>query len=583
MSIEKIGYRAITAKEHKEKRIFAPFSQANNSLASTKTYSKYNNSYALAFLGKTEYTENEMDFRRWRKKIAQKIHKASVEYTARDWDNYTNATPENEQKVEAAFSKYMTAVSDKKDFEYLKQIAKGEISNPKLKESMEDLLKQYAENVTHKEEIEKLEMQTQKLQGTVSKYRGEIDGKKYANGDLDDKFLNEVNPIKRKAIYDARKGASGDIYAPKLIKLVKSRNEFAKKLGYDDYFSYMLDTGYKTNEKELFNLIEEMDEKTSDTYKKLSSKTEERLADTYKIPAHDLQPWHYGLEADDSPITEVNKYFKTKEMPIEIGQTLFKNMGYNTESKSLTLDLYPRDGKNQHAYSFPVDTAKDVRLLMNARPDLDTLETFEHEGGHNFYDLGISLHLPYFERDCASQATTEAIAMMHGALPVKEKSLVKMLGITPELATKLEVDRMGESLKFIRFCLHFVTFEKELYKNPDQDLKKLWYESEKKYLNRNMPKILDNRWASEKIHLVAAPAYYHSYFKAEIMWAQLYEAASKKLGNLTENPKTANLFNSKLFRLGQSLKEAGAIKHFTGKEFSTSAYCKQLEELLKYI
>lgn len=580
MIIEKIGYKPLTTNNTKNTYTFK-----SNNINYQEQVSKipYNNAYAISFLGKTEYSQNEMDFRNLRKQLATKIHKADANYWTASWNNMAQSTEENAQKEEKAFSQYMTAASGKNDFEALKQIEQKGITNSKLKESLDDLLDMYAVNVSHKDELEHLQSEANKVLAPVSNYRGVINGKSYTNGEIDSMLLSETNPAERNKLYQARKVEIGNRTAPKLIELVEIRNKFAQKLGHNDYFSYMLDKGFKTSEEALFNLISKMDEQTSEIYNTISDKNNIKLANIYGITPDELQPWHYGLELPGSPTIEGNKYVKSVNDVIRLTDDTYKSMGWDFSKMPLKRDLLPREGKDQHAYCFDIDSGKDARIFMNARPDIESIRTSFHEHGHGIYDLGISTHLPYFNRQTASPMTTEAVAMMAQALPTKENILTKQLNVPIDLAKRLEMKRIEDSLGFMRFCMHLITFEKQLYTNPKQDLQKLWYESEHKYLNRNIPKVLDNRWASERMHLVGFPAYYQNYFRAELLASQLYDVATQKLGPLTQNSNTAKLFNSKLFSLGNTLKEAGTIKHFTGSELSIAAYCKQLQNLTKYI
>ena len=63
-------------------------------------------------------------------------------------------------------------------------------------------------------------------------------------------------------------------------------------------------------------------------------------------------------------------------------------------------------------------------------------------------------------------------------------------------------------------------FEQELYKNPEQNLNKLWWGLVKKFqlidFSRDEPD-----WAS-KIHLVSSPVYYHNYVLGNLLASQLH-------------------------------------------------------------
>ena len=63
-------------------------------------------------------------------------------------------------------------------------------------------------------------------------------------------------------------------------------------------------------------------------------------------------------------------------------------------------DLYPRDGKCQHAFCIDIDREGDVRVLANVAPDRYWADTMLHELGHGAFDLGIDRSLPWLLRGC---------------------------------------------------------------------------------------------------------------------------------------------------------------------------------------
>ena len=116
-----------------------------------------------------------------------------------------------------------------------------------------------------------------------------------------------------------------------------------------------------------------------------------------------------------------------------------------------------------------------------------------------------------------------------------------------------------------------------MYKNPDQDLKKLWHDMKVKYQMRDEKEELDNGWATIP-HYLSHPAYYQNYFRATIIKAQIYNYLREKLGNITENSKTAEVLKEELFKYGISKEEIELIEKMTGKKLSVEDFFESLSE-----
>ena len=91
--------------------------------------------------------------------------------------------------------------------------------------------------------------------------------------------------------------------------------------------------------------------------------------------------------------------------------------------------------------------------------------------------------LPWLLRQPAHTFTTEAIAMLHGRLVRDETFLERFAGVAPEIARdprNLEMQRR-EMLIFAAWVQVMTRFERELYRDPDQDLGALWWQLVERY------------------------------------------------------------------------------------------------------
>ena len=78
-------------------------------------------------------------------------------------------------------------------------------------------------------------------------------------------------------------------------------------------------------------------------------------------------------------------------------------------------------------------------------------------------------------------------------------------------------------LIFLRWATTLIRFERELYRNPAQDLNRLWWEYVERFQKVTPPENRDRpEWAS-KIHLASSPVYYQNYVLGELMASQLLQ------------------------------------------------------------
>jgi peptidyl-dipeptidase A len=248
-------------------------------------------------------------------------------------------------------------------------------------------------------------------------------------------------------------------------------------------------------------------------------------------------------------------------------------MGYDIENMGITLDLFPRKNKNTHGFAFCIKPGKDARILANLTNNAKSLDTIMHELGHCVYDIGIDPNLPFVEQDCSSPVMTEAIAMMTGDLPKAEDMLNDY--VPAEVLTPFMNELKEDDAKFVTRSLEIINFEREMYKNPEQDLKLLWKNMKQKYLYRGNTTEINNEWATIP-HYLSHPGYYQNYFRAALLKAQIYNAMRKELGDITKNQNAAKFLNERLFKFGSSVWEEDLIIQLTGKPLSEDDFCSRI-------
>lgn len=486
------------------------------------------------------------------------------------WYFYINSNPETMKAYEAAQEEFSKLFSNKETYESFSSIELSKLPKHEQKQ-LKNLLKIFDKRINTGEMYKALEKKENEIAQKYNSYVPKIDGKEVSKPEISKIIQTESNPQLRQKAYEALiKG--GDLIANDMIDFVKMRNEFAKTKGYDNFFDYQLKEEFDVETPFLNKLIDQVYSGAKDKIKTIQEKSYSELRQIFG--KDNLQGYHYGLLTDSNPAKAVNKILENHSIE-DISKKAYAGMGYDVDKMisegKLTLDLYPRKGKNTHGFCFGIDPGKDSRILANLRNDALSLDTLNHEMGHCVYDLGISRDLTVIDRAPSSSAFTEAIAMMMGDLPKKEDILKD---IVPEkILIPFKKSISEDEANFVSKSLLIIDFERELYKNPNQNPSKLWADLRLKYRNQNHAQ--NNEWATIP-HYLSHPGYYQNYFRASLMKAQIYNHLQKVLGNITENTNTAKYLNDNIFSKGASVEEYDLIKQLTGKEFSAKDYIQTL-------
>lgn len=509
-------------------------------------------------------------FIKLRDKFSIGLEAVNIKEGRAGWNFYTSSTPENLKAYEEVQDEITELFSNREVFDEFNSIDRQKLPKHEQKQ-LKDLLLSFEERLNSGELFKALEKKENEIAQKYNSYVPTIDGKEVTKVEISQILQTEKDPEIRQKAYEALiKG--GDLIANDMVEFVKLRNEFAKSKGYDNFFEYKLKEGYDTDIEFLDKLISEVYSGAENKIKHYQDIDYSELKSIFKTT--ELQGYHYGLLTDSTPDKAVNEILEYSNIE-EIAKKAYNDMGYDIDKLisdgKLTLDLYPRKGKNTHGFSFGIEAGKDTRILANLRNDARSLDTLCHEMGHSMYDLGLSSSLPIVDKCPASSAFTEAIAMMMGDIQKKENILK---GIVPDnILEPFKQSLAKDEANFISKSLLIIDFEREFYRNPNQNPAKLWRDLRIKYRNQNHAE--NNEWATIP-HYLSHPAYYQNYFRASLMKAQIYKHLKSVLGNLTENSNTAKYLEENIFSKGASIEEYDLIKLLTGKEFSAKDYIELL-------
>jgi peptidyl-dipeptidase A len=440
--------------------------------------------------------------------------------------------------------------------------------------------------------LEDLVNRSNEIEQLFNVYRVKLDGKELSNNDALEKLAKETKSDKRQAVWDGLKQV-GEQVAPKLIALAKVRNKAAKMLGYENFWDMQIRL-QEHDPAQILAIFDELEKMTNAPFKAMKAEMDAELAKKFKIKPEAMMPWHYDnpffQAAPPSATVDLTDFYKDKpkEEIIEITKKFYSDIGLPCDDIVARSDLYERPGKSQHAFCISIDRGDDIRTLLNIKPDADWMETALHEEGHAIYSKGIDKTLIYNLRGEAHTFTTEAIAMLFGALASNPSWMIAYAKADEKKVKKVEgailEQRRREQLIFARWTIVMLNFEKALYENPDQDLNKLWWDMVERYqmlkrpANRNLAD-----WAS-KPHFSVAPVYYHNYMLGELFAAQLRGTLAKMANHTGPTSQLSfngrkdfgTFLNDKVFKPGMIEKWPEFVEHAVGEPLTAKYFAQEV-------
>ena len=509
----------------------------------------------------------------------EKVKPLAKEARLAYWEAANTGNSENYDKAGKLEFEIRQIYANPKEFALLKDMKKsGEVKGQILARQLDVLYNTYLANQIAPELLKRIVDLGTEIEKNFSTFRGTIQGKKVTTNEIKEILRTEMDSPKRKQAWLASKQV-GPVVAADLVKLVKLRNQAARKVGFDNYHILSL-TVAEQDVKELDRIFNELYELTNEPFAKLKAELDRILAAKYGVTVTELAPWHYHDPFfQETPLVydlDLDIYYQDEDVK-ELAVKFYDSIGLPVESILERSDLYEREGKNPHAFCTDIDKQGDVRILCNLKNNEQWMETILHELGHAAYDKYHDPKVPYLLREPAHIFTTEAIAMFFGRLSRNGAWMQGMLELSDEQRAEIEkVSSKYAKLKqliFVRWAMVMYDFEKQLYANPEQDLNSLWWEMVEKYQLVNRPQGRDQPDWAAKIHFTIAPCYYHNYVLGELLASQLHHHIVRNVLKLESDTdvsyvgrrKAGDFLCKKVFEPGSVYRWDGMIERATGE------------------
>jgi peptidyl-dipeptidase A len=535
-----------------------------------------------AFLAERIPLDREVNLAFWRATNASSEEEAAREYARKaelelQWKRL-HADPERFARIEA----FLEA---------------GDDFDPMLRRELELLRLACLPHQVPDEQLERMTELTNDVEQTFNLHRASFEGSEATDNDLREVLAEETDSARRQAAWEALKQV-GPVVEGRMRELVALRNLAARGLGYTDYYHMMMDA-QELDADDVKALFDRVEVETREPFAREKAALDATLAARFGTSVETLRPWHYAdpffQEAPQATEVDFDRFYASTDAGARNGENLvglavrfYAGMGMDVNAILAASDLYEKPAKEQHAYCTDIDRQGDVRVLANLRSNEQWADTLLHELGHAVYFHYVDrTDLPYLLRDMHI-LTTEAIAELMGGLTKNPTWLQQMLGVPEEdaaaVAEAAHLEARLQKLIFTRWSLVMLNFERELYRDPEQDLDTLWWDLVERYQGLTRPEGRSAPdWAS-KIHIASSPVYYHNYLMGEMMAAQLLEAIAREVYGtedaravtFVDRPDAGAFLIERVFSPGASIRWDELVRRATGEPLGPRAFVDSL-------
>ncbi len=500
-----------------------------------------------------------------------------------NWNLATTGKDEFAAACEQADLELRLFLADRNRFDTINTMLAGSDLNELERRQFVVAHNMMVENQLDKETLQQLVSKQIALQEIVTKFRGTIDGKEVNNKQIEEILRSSTDNDLRKKAWVASKQV-GAVLEPKLMDLIKLRNDSAVKLGYANYYEMEIEL-QEFDSSWLCGILTTYRQQTDVLFRRVKDAIDEAVGKRLGVEPDRLMPWHmsdmFFQEAPRTTQTDLAIFYEGKGDHVVEGfaTATYDSIGLDIRDILKRSDLYERPSKDQHAFTTHLDRQGDVRVLANLRPNETEMETLLHEMGHATYDKHLDFSLPALLRAAAHTFTTEAVAMFFGRMARSPEWYRQIVGIDEASYHKLQGELptaiRDQMLVSTRWITHFALFERELYRTEVSDSRR-WYQGVRdiQYLNVPEERLDQPDWAA-KYHFAMAPVYYHNYLLGEMLASQFDHALRARSGGEVLTTENGRWFVNSVFTPGARYPWNSMIERATGEPLNPTYLVQQ--------
>lgn len=507
-----------------------------------------------------------------------KLKPLTIARNLAEWDAATTGASDALDRAARTQADLMRFLSSPEAHAEVRALHESNIDDPLLARQVKLTYLAYAENQQDEETLEALAQLEGEVREAFTNFRGQLpSGRSVNDNEIEDVLRHSTSSAEAREAWEASKQI-GERVAETIREMARLRNQSARRQGFRDHFARSLALT-EIDEAELFRIFGHLEQASNGPFAKLKAELDSKLAAKFGLPESELRPWHYGNRWFQEPpkVAEVDsdRYFEGKD-PVGLAVRTYDGLGMQVGAILERSDLYPRDGKDQHAFCTDIDREGDIRTLNNLQPNERWASTLLHELGHGVHAQYMDRGLPWMVRTIPHLLSTEAIALLMGALVHDREWLTRVLGVPAADADRLAAAAREKSrwqeLIFTRWVLVMTHFERLMYADPERDLNTTWWDMVERYQllrrpeGRNAPD-----WGS-KIHLGLYPVYYHNYELGNLVRSQLRHGLNERFGGMVDRPAAGAFLIESVFSPGARTDWSEHVRLATGETLNPAYF-----------
>ena len=379
-------------------------------------------------------------------------------------------------------------------------------------------------------------------------------------------------------------------------EIVRLRNRFARRLGYEDFYDYKVQWAEGFDKKTLFGFLDDLEVKTR---AKAATEVDRLRAENGDAA---LDPWNFAyLTQGGASREEQDPWFRFEDA-LDRWAHSFAGLGIRFRNARITLDLVDRKGKYENGFMHgPVPAflrrgewlPAEINFTANAIPDRPgagyrAAETLFHEGGHAAHFANIVTGAPCFSQEFAptSVAFAETQSMFCDSLlgDADWRGLYARDADGRPMPFELIERELRATHPFeaqnVRNMLVVCYSEKALYEMPEEELTSDNILAAFRDVETRLTLLPKGgiRPTLSVPHLLSweASAYYHGYVLAQMAVHQTRAHFLGKYGRLTDSPEVGRDLAETYWKPGNSRSFLALIEEMTGRPFSADALVREV-------